>query len=576
MKSLKKAIAVIAALIMAMMVFAGCNTTKPAAEEEPTGPKVLKLYLSNGASLDPHTWTWGGHFDRMGIFEGLTKLDNNFKAIPGNAEKWEHNADYTVWTFHLRKNLKWSDGTALTAKDFEYSFKRAIDPNNFKGQTPAYNKNVLIKNAEEVRLGKAKAEDLGVKAKDDYTLEVTLSKGSADFDASVAENWALPVPKQVIDKSGADWWKPANIVTNGPYKVKEWENNAKLVIVPNDKYYGKANFEEITVLTSTGNQLLAYQNGDINIANLAFSDMDLVNKDPVLSKEVQTFKSGVDFYAQLLKSENDILQKNVKVRQAIAMSIDKEKIAKDIMLNTIRAGKSLVPEIYASWGNDIGLKYDQAKAKQLMTEAGFPDGKGFPTITLLVSGNPDSRLLAVQDMIQKGTGLKVEFKSEEWASFSKDINKYWDKNTIGYFISGTGSSVNSYTGYFGDLFDVAVNELDAAAAKEYIDLANNTKMDAGERATKQKELVETKTTENGKKYKDLLKQADAEIDPAKKEAKLKEAATLRENEACTFCIDWENGVKLVKPGLKGYVGNPTLLGTPPLYWDSLSMGSAKK
>ena len=243
-------------------------------------------------------------------------------------------------------------------------------------------------------------------------------------------------------------------------------------------------------------------------------------------------------------------------------------------LYTVRPGYSPVPEIFASWGNDIGLKYDPEKAKQLMAEAGFPDGQGFPEMMILLAGTPSGRELAIKDMIEKGTGIKVKLVNEEWAVFTKDIKKLWPADTIGWFISGWGTGFASYMGYFSNgQFDVASRELTADIMKQRQAITDDANMDPGVKTSEIKELEYQNTTDNGKKYRDLLKQAENEVDPTKKEALFKEAATLRDTEACTIALDWENGVKLVKPELKGYVGNAMLLGTPPLYFDSIDMES---
>lgn len=573
----KKSIAFLVVLLMAIGLLSGCggsqnkttnNTVDKNTENTSNTPKVVKLVLPLPTSLDPQLWTWGTHHDRMGIFEGLTKLDKNFKPIPANAESWTHNSDYTVWTFKLRKDLKWSDGTPLNAHDYEYSIKRAIDPKTYAGSTGAFITNVPIKNAKEVMNGKASIDSLGVKAIDDYTLEITLSKPSTMLDTSVTESWALPVPKKVIDAKGKDWANPENIISNGPYKVKAFTTNVKLVLEKNPHYYGKVNLDEIDVL-NIQNQMLPYKNNDINIASLAPADISMVQNDPTLSKEMKTYKTGIVYYMGMLPSENDILQKNVKVRQAIAMSIDKNLIAHDIMKDTVRPGKSLIPEIFAPWGNDIGLNYDPAKAKELMKEAGYPDGKGFPELTIFIAGPPSGRELAIADQIQKGTGIKVKLVNEEWAKFVTEYNKVQPKDVIGYFITGAGTPSASYTGYFS-VWNVAKDLLDANAAKEYFNILNDKSIDPGKKNDMLTQFIEQRTTPEGKQYLSLLKEADNTTDINKQESLYKQAAILREQMATTIPIDWENGVKLVKPYIYGYdVGNPMLLGAPPLYYNDL-------
>lgn len=590
MKALKKGIMGLLALVLIVGLFAGCGGTQQAAQDKTTAmataensksteqtqpksstPRVLKLVLPLPTSLDPQIWTWGTHHDRMGIFEGLTKLDSNLKPVPANAEKWTHNSDYTVWTFTLRKDIKWSDGSPLNAHDYEYSIKRAIDPKTYAGKSGAFITGVPITNAEECKKGQATVDQIGVKALDDYTLEITLSRPSTMLDTSMSESWALPVPQKVVEAKGADWSLPGNIISNGPYMVKAFDPNTNLTLVKNPNYYGTVNLDEVDVL-KTDNQLVPYQNGDLNVASLQPADLDMVNKDANLSKQVQMYKTGIVYFMDLLMSENDVLQKNIKLRQAISMSIDKDLIAKNIMKDTVRPGYSLVPEIWASWGNDIGLKYDQAKAKQLMEEAGYPNGQGLTPMTIFIAGAPTGRELAIADQITKGTGIKVNLVNEEWAKFVTEYQKVQPKEIWGYYISGFGTPYASYMGYIAEnQWNVAKNELDAAAMKQLMAINDDKSIDPGKKNDMKTQLIDQKTTEAGKKYLSLIRQAITVTDPKQQEDLYKQAAVLREQEAITIALDWENGVKLVKPEVKGYVGNALLLGAPPLYYNDLAI-----
>ncbi len=599
MKDFKKCTAWLLALALVAGLFAGCagdeqnaaeSTTQAVGTTQAAGsapadagtPKALKLFLPlNGVSnLDPALWSWGTHHARMGIFEGLTVLDNNFKPVPANAEALKPNADYTVWTITLRKDLKWSDGTPLTAKDYEYSFKRVMDPKTSVGASGSFITGVPIKGYEDLKYGRAGVDQLGVKAIDDTTLEITLSRAWPNLPVSLAESWALPVPQKVIEAKGAKEWATTaeNIVSNGPFKVKTFTVNTTLLLEKNPNYYGTVNVDEVHILNSTAstvpNEFLAYQNGDVNVASLKQSDIEAVEKDAALSEQKAIFKSSIVYFMDLLFSENDILQKNYKVRQAIAMSLNKDMIAKDIMKDTVRAGNSLIPEIWATWGNDIGLKYDPAKAKQLMVEAGFPEGRGFPELTILISGTPTARELAIGQQITEGTGIKTKIVNEEWAAFSKDLQKIWPKDTIGYYISGSGTAVASYQGYFlNNQWDLGKNELPAASMAKYVKIRDDNTIDAAEKNQMIKDILDNETSAEGKKYRQLVAQAEASVDPAQQEALYKEAARLRDERAGTIAIDWENGVKLVKPEVKNFIGNPLLLGTPPLYFNSVTIES---
>lgn len=551
------------------------NTTGDKNQEVPKTkhPKVARMVLPlDGEMLEPHVFTWGTYYARMGIFEPLTKIDKDMNVIPANATSWEHNDDYTVWTFKLRDDLKWSDGTTLNAHDYEYSFKRVVNPATAAeyGKGSAFITGVPILNAEEIRRGEKDPDSLGVKTLDDLTLEVTMSKPWPNMPLSVSEIWAVPVPKHVIEKYGQKWIEPQNIVSNGPYKVEDFQLGVHLKLVPNPEYYGKINLDRVEVI-KLENQILPYQNDDINIASLQAADMDMVAKDPELTKQMQFYKTGVVYFMNILMSENDILQKNPKIRQAISMSLQRNIIADDIMRGSVRAAPSMIPEIFAPWGLEIGLGDNQQRARELMAEAGYPDGKGIPEMTIIIAGEATGRELAIADMIEKGTGIKTKIVNYEWAKFVEERDKLHNKDTFGYFISGAGSSINHYSGYIRreDLWNVGRALLPPDKFKKLKEMSEDKSIDPAKKGQMLNDFIYENTTEVGKQYISLIRESLASSDPQEQEQLDKEAAKLREQEAVYIPIDWENGVKLIKPYLKGYVGNPLLLGAPPLYFNDL-------
>lgn len=164
--------------------------------------------------------------------------DLNGHPVPGVAESWD-NKDFKVWTFHIRKDAKWSDGSPVTAQDFVYSWQRLADP---KTASPyaSYLQYGHVANVDEIIAGKKPATDLGVKAIDDKTFEVTLSEPVPYFYKLLVHPSVSPVPKAAIEKYGEKWTQPANIVTNGAYKLKDWVVNERIVLERNTNYWDNA------------------------------------------------------------------------------------------------------------------------------------------------------------------------------------------------------------------------------------------------------------------------------------------------------------------------------------------------
>lgn len=241
----------------------------------PPNSQVVRFLSFETESLDPHS-----RFEATitnALFDGLAEYNNkNADLTPSLATKWERNADATVWTFYLRKGAKWTDGKPITANDFVYSWRRVLNP-DFKSYT-----SVLlydIKNASLYNTKKAAAEEVGARAIDDYTLQVTLERPTQFFDKMIALTVFRPVPRQAIEKFGENWTKPENIVTSGAFKLTEWSPKNQIVVERNPQFWDVANtkLEKIVFASSekvpAGSQtpekyLIRYERGEIDAAQM--------------------------------------------------------------------------------------------------------------------------------------------------------------------------------------------------------------------------------------------------------------------------------------------------------------------
>lgn len=530
------------------------------------GDKTLKLYVAGFQNLDPQIWSWGTHVDRMGIFEGLTILNSDFTTRLANAESLEHNEDYTVWTAKLREDLKWSDGTALDANDYYYSLRRVIDPQYLAGKTGAFNTNAPILNAYECQLGEVPFEEVGVKVLDDYTIEFTLSAACVDFDVRLAESWALPVPEHVIEEFGDNWTTPENIVVNGPYIPIDREEDVHLTLAPNPEYYETPALEQIDLYTGEQNQLLAYQNGDINVATITVANVDAVNEDATLSSQMKTIETSVVSFLGLLKGQNTILQDNPLIRQAISKSIDRGTIATSINKNTVTAAESLIFPKFADWTADLGIvEYNVEKSQELMEQAGYPNGEGLGTMTLLCSGTPGGDILALVDMIKQGTGIDVQIQNLEWAAFVEEREKYHDDDTWGVFVDSWNTSVANTSGAFSNYqFDPREGNLDSSGLKAFSDANGEI---AGEETARA-----TCANEAANRYEELYVKSLTESDATALDEIYQEMETLRLEDASWIPLWWTNSLLLIQPSIQGYEGNPLLLNSPPFYFKDISNG----
>ena len=363
-------------------------------------------------SLDPHKveTTYEAHILRD-LFHGLVMQDQNAELIPGAAESWTVSDDGTVYTFKLRQGAVWSDGSPVTAEDFVYSFRRLEDP----ATAAAYASMLyVVKNGEEVNTGKAKPEELGVKAIDASTFEVTLNAPTPYFLEMLTHQSAYPVNKASIEKLGADWIKPGNLVSNGAYTLAEFVPNDHVKLIKNPKFHDAANVK-IDVVNYIPTE-------DRSTAMKRFEAGEIDTNDDIPTEQLADLKAkfgdqlrigpylGTYYYA--IKTDKEPWS-NVKLRNAVSMAIDRDFLAEKVWQNSMIPGYSMVPpgiEGYqaaiASFADKSQIDREEEAAK-ILAELGYgPDKPLKMEIRYNTSENHKNTAVAIQEQL-KPLGIEV-------------------------------------------------------------------------------------------------------------------------------------------------------------------------
>ena len=446
---MKKFLAIAVALLTSLSVMAGCKQASSSGTASSNVP-ITACVGSEPKSIDPAiNQAVDGATYIIHTFEGLTKTDKNNQIVAGIATKWDVSSDGLTYTFHLRTDAKWSDGKAVTAGDFVYAWQRAVDPSTASAY--AYQL-YYIKNAEAINsqaVGKdGKPEkvkmdadgnpvtdadgnpvadangkyvstnsdgsatwldDLGVKATDDHTLVVTLAGPCSYFTQITAFPTLFPVRKDVVEKDPDGWANnPTTYIGDGPYVISEWDHNSKIVMKKNPYYYDKKDIvsEEIDwLLMDDDNTILAaYKNGQILLA-----DSMPTEEIPTLQKsgDLKIYGNLGTYYYDLninVKPLNDL-----KVREALNLSFDRQYVCDQIAKAGQEPATAFVPigipdatsgSDFRKVGGDYikGTTADMAanikQAKQLLSDAGYPDGKGFPTLELKYNTSAGHKAIA--------------------------------------------------------------------------------------------------------------------------------------------------------------------------------------
>lgn len=476
---------VVAFLACLALLSTGCGKRGTAVE---TGNQEQVIHIGNlsePVDLDPHIISSHQDFNIvMSLFEGLVQYDaKTAEPVAAGAERWETSADGLTWTFHLRKEAKWSDGNPVTAHDYVYAYRRILSPTlGAEYASMLY----VLKNGEELYSQKiSDPAQLGAKAADDHTLVLTLARPTPYLLSMLCHSAWYPVPKTVIEKHGKSdqrgnpWTRQGNLVGNGYFTLAEWKANQHIRVERSETYWDKANVKLKAAvfypIESADAEERSFRSGQLHVTStLPISKISVYEKDssgffkphPMLASYFFRFNVNVP-------PLND-----ARVRRALSMAIDREAIVRDVSKGGQLAAGNLCPPDVAGFTAKARIATDVAAAKKLLAEAGFPDGKGFPKIELLFNTNEGHRQIAeaIQQMWKRNLGVDIGLYNQEakvWNDSMRTLNyqiaryawvgDYLDPST---FLDLMGSdNGNNQTGWKNAEYDKLLAAANATADK---------------------------------------------------------------------------------------------------------------
>lgn len=432
-------LAVLVFLVAGVYAFHEWRTSRPPRIEKAT--KEKRLLLGNGtevSTLDPHVATGlPEHLILSAIFEGLVApgVDDPDANAPGVAERWE-TEDFIHWTFHLRKDARWDDGVPITAHDFVWSFERILTP----GLIAQYASMLYpLRNAEEFhaseddlkKKGRQKITDfsqVGVKAKDDHTLELTLT-GPMPYILGMMKHYSwFPVPRHVIERHGNPtdrhnrWTRAENIVGNGPFRIKEWRFTHSLTVERNPQYWDAATVKlhEMVFLpiASDATEERAFRDGQLH----ATMTVPLPRIPYYRSERPEFFfeNPSLSVYFYRINTTKPALS-DKRVRHALSLAIDRESLIRNVLQGAQKPAVGLTPYpemLHYPYAPRV-VKFDPVEARRLLAEAGYPEGKDFPRFDILINTSEAHRTIAeaVQEMWKKHLNIPVGIYNQDWQAY---------------------------------------------------------------------------------------------------------------------------------------------------------------
>lgn len=460
-------------LIGIALANAGCAKRETRVE---VGNREQVFHMGNSgepADLDPHT-TMGDieHNVMTALFEGLVIGDpKTVEPRPGVAERWDISDDGLIYTFHLRDNARWSNGDRVTAQDFRESFHRALLPS--LGNQYSY---MLfpVKNAEAFNVGAiTNFNEVGFRALDERTLEITLHSPTPYFLSLIIHNSWFPVHVATIRKYGNvddrnnRWTRPQNFVGNGAFVLKEWKVNSHILVEKNPNYWGA---ESVKL-----KKIYFYSTESYDIEERMFRAGQIHTMTECPQPKIQVYKKYHPeliniypllsvYYYRVNVTRPPLNDK--RVRKALAMAIDRPSLVENVTRGGQLPAYNLTPPDTAGYNCEVKLSENLDQARKLLAEAGYPDGKGFPSFELLFNTLESHRAIAeaIQQMWKKNLNIDITLRNEEWKVYLDSTHRmdyavaraawggdYIDPNTfLDLFLTGGG---NNETGWSNPEYD---------------------------------------------------------------------------------------------------------------------------
>jgi len=395
------------------------------ATQLPPAPHALRMDWGEPRNLDPimtNDMYSRGVIDQL--FSGLVELDPAMTVVPDVAQSWEVSEGGRKYIFHLRDDARWSDGTPVTAGDFEYTWKRVLDP---AAGSPNADLLLDIRGARAFHRGEVSDSDsVGVRALDEVTLVVEMEGPTSYFPHLLTCSATYPVPRHVVEAHGEGWSEvkanstELDTVTNGPFRLEAWQRGESMVLVRNPEYHGRftGNVQrvELSFLTDRSARLEMYEAHDADVLPLwGLSPPETDRARQRYAGEYVSVPWLVTWYAVFDVSRPPF--DDPQVRRAFALATDRETLA-DVALRgySFPATGGFIPPGMPGHSPGIGLRYDPGQARQLLAEAGYPGGRGFPGINLLTSpgGNWMTMGEYLQEQWLENLGVEITWEKLEW------------------------------------------------------------------------------------------------------------------------------------------------------------------
>jgi len=464
MKRRRRSPLLVAVASLSVLIATACHpgssdsTSGQANKSKPQSDITIGVGQTGNAisTLDPSQWGAQILIDQGTVMEGLYGYSPNGKIVPKIATHYTTSPDGKVWTFYLRKDAKWSNGKPVTAKDFYYSWMRTASPKNSSDALWA-SVMTYVNNAYSYHAGGVPAKDVGVKVVNPYELQLTLTSPHNILGA-MAISGSMPLYGPSVDAQPTKWFMPQYFVSDAPYTVKSFVPNGKITLIRNSHYVGApnqtnvGNIKTINVIPTPNVPVEDFLANKLSAAVIAQpSDYKYVQTHSNLKADLHSAPDNLVTYLEWDKSTEASPLDDIKVRQAVAMALNRQPILNNVLNGLGGVTSSFGFPGWPTYSAQHPLPYDVNKAKSLLAQAGHPGGKGIPTLyiyTQTAADGPTSIPVAeaVQQELKQALGITTKIVPEPttqygnitWGGINPDIHP-------GYVIGGGTPNWSDFT-----------------------------------------------------------------------------------------------------------------------------------
>jgi len=360
------------------------------------------------------------------IFVGLVRFDKDLKVIPWAADSWDVSPDAVTYTFHIHKGIKWHDGQGeVTAQDFKYSIERTI-----KKRESTVSMLYLGDIVGAQRLLDTEAESLdSIKVVDPNTLAITIDAPKAYFLGKLVYPTSYAVKKDAVDRGGGGWSsKPETVVGAGPFKLTEWTHDQRLVLTRFEDYWeGKASLAriELPIVKDENTRMSLYEKGELDVVDVPSGQLDRIKGDAAFNKQLISYARLSIYYLAMNQAKAPFDKK--EVREAFNYAVNKQQLTDVALKGLLTPADGIVPPGMPGHNDRLKpLAFDTSKAKELLGQAGYPDGRGFPAVTLVTrqgAGTYKKIAETLTGIFKQNLGLDLTVEEMEWGAFLAQVQR---------------------------------------------------------------------------------------------------------------------------------------------------------